>query len=286
VYYAFAWKKIMATTSTNRSTYSQGHHESVLRSHASRTAAKDAAFLLPHIQPHHKILDVGCGPGTITSGFCAYVPNGSVTGVDASEDAISQARTLASSSPNPPNNLTFQTANILNGLPFPDATFDIIFTHQVLLHMPNHLTAIREMRRVCKPSGLLTSREGHVATFTWYPDPTGTLALWGDAMVKIITLAGGSPHTVALHAWFREAGLDPARMIKSTSTTSYSKPEERKWWGQLYKERIEKSDVREKFLGVGVTEEQLAVMGQAMLDWADDVDGVFAFIQYEVICQT
>ena len=104
-------------------------------------------------------------------------------------------------------------------------------------------------------------------------------------MAKMVTLAGGSPHTVALHTWFREAGLDPTRMIKSTSTTSYSTPEERKWWGQLHKEWIEKSNVREKFLQAGVTEEQLAVMGQAMLDWADDVDGIFAFIQYEVICQ-
>ena len=104
-------------------------------------------------------------------------------------------------------------------------------------------------------------------------------------MVKMVTLAGSSPHTVALHTWFREAGLDPTRMIKSTSTTSYSTREERKWWGQLHKERIEKSNVREKFLQAGVTEEQLAVMGQAMLDWADDVDGIFAFIQYEVICQ-
>jgi hypothetical protein len=52
----------------------------------------------------------------------------------------------------------------------------------------------------------------------------------------------------------------------------------------LHKERIEKSNVWEKFLEAGVTEEQLAIMGQAMLDWAEDVDGMFAFIQYEVIC--
>jgi hypothetical protein len=79
--------------------------------------------------------------------------------------------------------------------------------------------------------------------------------------MKMITLAGGSPHPLALHTWFREAGLDPARMIKSTSTTSYSTPEKRKWWAQLHKERIEKSDVREKFLEAGVTEEQLACNG-------------------------
>jgi hypothetical protein len=60
----------------------------------------------------------------------------------------------------------------------------------------------------------------------------------------------------------------------------------RKWWAQLHKERIEESDVREKFLQVGITEEQLRAMGQAMLDWADDMDGVLAFIQYGVDCPT
>ena len=104
-------------------------------------------------------------------------------------------------------------------------------------------------------------------------------------MLKTLTAAGGSPHAgLALHTWFRQVGLDPARMIKSTSTTMYSMPEERKWCRQLHKERIEKSDLRKKFLEVGLTEEQLGVMGQAILDWADDVDGIYALLQYEVVC--
>jgi hypothetical protein len=75
-------------------------------------------------------------------------------------------------------------------------------------------------------------------------------------------------------------------MIKSTSPTCYSTPAERKWFGEQHKERIESSDMRQKFLEVGVTEQQLSAMGQALLDWANDVDGVFAVLQYEVVCST
>ena len=47
--------------------YTHGHHESVLRSHRWRTAENSAAYLLPHLRPGPALLDVGCGPGTITA---------------------------------------------------------------------------------------------------------------------------------------------------------------------------------------------------------------------------
>jgi ubiquinone/menaquinone biosynthesis C-methylase UbiE len=176
---------------------------------------------------------------------------------------------------------------LLTGLPFPDATFDVVFTHQVLIHISDPVAAIREMRRICKPGGLLASRESDGGTFTWYPDPSGLLAMYNDAILTVISRGGGSVRIgVALYTRYREGGLDPARMIKSTSPTCYSTPAERKWFGEQHKERIESSDMRQKFLEVGVTEQQLSAMGQALLDWANDVDGVFAVLQYEVVCST
>lgn len=46
--------------------YTHGHHESVLRSHRWRTAENSAAYLPPHVHRGMSLLDVGCGPGTIT----------------------------------------------------------------------------------------------------------------------------------------------------------------------------------------------------------------------------
>ena len=57
-------------------TYIHGHHESVLRSHTSRTAANCAGYLLPSLRLHMRILDIGCGPGTITADLAKLVPQG------------------------------------------------------------------------------------------------------------------------------------------------------------------------------------------------------------------
>jgi SAM-dependent methyltransferase len=76
-----------------KNTYTQGHHPTVLRSHQWRTAANSAAHLLPLLRPGQRVLDVGCGPGTISCDLAAAVgPAGYVLGVDASGDAVARAR--------------------------------------------------------------------------------------------------------------------------------------------------------------------------------------------------
>ena len=56
--------------------YTHGHHESVLRSHRWRTLENSAAYLLPHLSPDFQVLDVGCGPGTITADLASRVTPG------------------------------------------------------------------------------------------------------------------------------------------------------------------------------------------------------------------
>src|SRR5580658_3161202 len=71
--------------------YTHGHHESVLRSHTWRTAENSAAYLLPFLQPGLSVLDVGCGPGTITADLALLVAPGEVVGIDASSEVVAQA---------------------------------------------------------------------------------------------------------------------------------------------------------------------------------------------------
>lgn len=62
--------------------YSTDHSTSVLQTHSWRTLSNSALYLLPYIQPDLQILDVGCGPGSMTIDFAKHVPRGHVTGVE------------------------------------------------------------------------------------------------------------------------------------------------------------------------------------------------------------
>ena len=80
---------------TRADTYTHGHHDSVLRSHRSRTAENSAGYLLQHLRPGQALLDIGCGPGTITLDLATRVDPGQTVGLDRAELPLVQARAMA-----------------------------------------------------------------------------------------------------------------------------------------------------------------------------------------------
>src|SRR5260370_25338547 len=117
--------------------YTHGHHESVLRSHRWRTAANSAAYLLDRLVPATDVLDVGCGPGTITIDFARRVAPGRGVGVDPASEAIAAARNEAPGLAN----VSFRVGYVQR-LPTPDAALDVIHAHQLLHLLPDPLTAL------------------------------------------------------------------------------------------------------------------------------------------------
>ena len=81
----------------NPEKYTHGHHSSVVSAHAVRRASEAAAFVLPELKSPMRLLDFGCGPGTITIDLAEHLlPGGSVVGIDSSEAVVEQARASAS----------------------------------------------------------------------------------------------------------------------------------------------------------------------------------------------
>src|ERR1700757_2768568 len=96
--------------------YTHGHHETVLRGHQRRTAQDSAAYLLPHLKPGLSVLDIGCGPGTITADLAALVAPGAVLAVDQFADVLDVAR--AEAQRRNLSNVSFATADV-HQLDFP-----------------------------------------------------------------------------------------------------------------------------------------------------------------------
>ena len=170
-------------------TYLHGHHDSVLRSHRWRTAENSAGYLLPRLKASARVLDVGCGPGTITADLATRVPDGEVVGIDAAADVLDLAR--AEAGRRGQANVRFEVGDVYK-LGFEDGTFDVVHAHQVLQHLSDPAAALREMRRVCRPGGLVAARDGDYGGFIWFPeDPE--LTEWRTLYKAVARALGGEP---------------------------------------------------------------------------------------------
>src|SRR6266849_10040026 len=170
-------------------TYLHGHHDSVLRSHRWRTAENSAGYLLARLPSDARVLDVGCGPGTITADLAARVPDGEVVGIDAAGDVLALARQEADRRGQ--RNVRFDVGDVYD-LGFDDGTFDVVHAHQVLQHLSDPVAALTEMRRVCHPGGLVAARDGDYGGFFWFPDDLG-LTEWQALYRNVARALGGEP---------------------------------------------------------------------------------------------
>lgn len=136
--------------------YSQRANAAFEAELAARTASRDAAFLLPRLRPGMRVLDVGCGPGSITLGLAEAVSPGEVVGVDIQPAQVEQARTLAAS--REVRNVRFEAASVY-ALPFPDRCFDAAFANGVVMHLAEPVQALAELGRVLRPGGIAGVRD-------------------------------------------------------------------------------------------------------------------------------
>ncbi|KAI4138333.1 MAG: hypothetical protein LQ341_004719 [Variospora aurantia] len=263
-------------------TYSQGHSAEVIASHSARTVSNSAAFLLPHLRPHFSLLDIGCGPGTITSGFCTHLREGAVTGVDLGDSVIEQA----ASSHHPLSeyaNLKFEVGDILQGLKYADETFDVVYCHQTILHLPDPIRGMKEARRLLKPGGLLAMRESD--SLCWYPKLPG-LMKYNECLNGMLRAADapGLSSARGLHAWARQAGFERDKMQVGAGTTVYTSPEDRRWWATMHVNRLKGEAVGGQMKSLGlVGDEGIGEMVRDFGRWTDDPDGWYAALQCEVI---
>jgi SAM-dependent methyltransferase len=258
--------------------YTHGHHESVLRSHRWRTAANSAAYLLPHLRSGMSLLDVGCGPGTITADLAALVAPGRVTALERSESALEVASERLGGAG---VELVVGDAHALG---LPDNSFDVVHAHQVLQHLADPVRALREMRRVAVPGGIVAARDSDYSGFMWFPR-LPELDLWMRLYQRIARANGGDPDAGRrLLSMARQAGFTD--IVSTASVWCFSTPEDRQWWGGMWAERILHSDLAGQLLAREfATSSELRQVSDAWRRWADDEDGWMAVPHGEILCR-
>jgi SAM-dependent methyltransferase len=249
-------------------TYTHGHQEAVLRSHRSRTAENSAAYLLPHLRADLSLLDVGCGPGSITADFAKLVRT--VVGIDPSTEVIADA---TSSFPD----VDFRVADLFDV----DGHYDIVHAHQVLQHLSDPIGALRKMREL---GDLVAARDSDYTWFQWSPDSTAL-----DRRREIylaVTRRNGAEARAGrfLLAWAHEAGFSDVAYTSSVWT--FATPEARAWWCGVWADRCIDSSFAQQAVDYGIsTTDELASIANGWREWATDDDAVFVLPHGEIIAR-
>jgi SAM-dependent methyltransferase len=260
--------------------YLHGHHGSVLRSHQWRTAENSAGYLVARLPATARVLDVGCGPGTITADLAARVPGGEVVGVDRAGDVLAVARAEAARQGR--RNVAVGAGDVYR-LPFGHGVFDVVHAHQVLQHLSDPAGALAEMRRVCRAGGLVAARDSDYGGMLWFPgDPE--LDEWRDLYRRVARTLGGEPDAGRrMLSWARAAGF--AEIEASGSSWCYTGPADRAWWGGLWAERLTESPFGDRAVEHGLaTRGDLRRLSDAWLRWASSDDGWFLIPHGEIMC--
>ena len=266
--------------------YTHGHHEAVLRSHRWRTVDNSAAYLLGHLRPGLDLLDIGCGPGTLTVDLAARVAPGRVLGVDVAPEAVASAREHASSAGALTGDaqVSFATGDF-RAMGLAAGSFDVVHAHQVLQHLRAPVEALTAMAALARPGGgIVAARDADYEAMTWSP-ADDRLDRWA-ALYQAVTSRNGADANAGRHlkAWARAAGLRD--VTYTTSTWTFSAPDDRSWWSETWAERIVSSSLAAQALDHGLaTAAELAELAAGWRAWAADDDAVFTVVHGEIVAR-
>ena len=165
-----------------------------------------------------------------------------------------------------------------------DGAYDVVHAHQVLQHLPDPVAALREMRRVTRPGGLVAVRDADYAAMTWHP-AVPALDRWRELYRAPAKAHGGDPDAGRrLLGWAQQAGFTD--VVPSASAWCFATPADRDWWGGMQADRIVASRIAEDAVARGLCRaDELPELAAGWRAWAGADDGWFAVLHGELLCR-
>ena len=281
------WSRHSATSSE---VYTHGHHPAVVSQHAARTAASSAAFLLPSLETGSRLLDVGCGPGSITVGLARHVgPTGHVCGIDVADAVVLQANAAIAAAELPPSQCLARVASAYGlASAFEPNSFDCAYAHQTLQHLSDPVGALAAMISVVRPGGLIALRDADYSSMLGMPTSSG-LNEWRRIYRAVCYRNGAEPDAGRhLVRWVRGAGVPMRNINYTASVVVYSPADEefRRAWGIAWAARSIESAFAQQARDYGLASRaELESVAQAWRVWADDRESIFYYVNGEVLAR-
>jgi SAM-dependent methyltransferase len=223
-----------------------------------------------------RLIDCGCGPGSITVDLAQAVAPGDAIGIDLREEALTHGRMLAQE--RGLSNVTFQVANVYQ-LPFPDASFEAAFACAILQHLAAPLEALKEIRRLLKSGGVIGIVDGS-APFTFRYPTNPILEAWDRLRVLEREYNTGRPSpALELRALLRQAGFARAQASGGMATEAGPPAGTTEATRRVAQHHlIQLRGVRGKVaLAQGwTTPSELGQMAEALMAWGDAPDAFYA----------
>ena len=284
--------------------YSKGFEKSISDTHSWRTVENSAKYVIPLIKPNFKILDVGCGPGSITIDFAKnYLSSpetnnnngsgsgsgsgggGSIIGIEPTQELIDIANENKSKLVPELTNISFQIGSIYE-LPFDDDSFDLVHAHQVIIHLQNPIEALKELKRVTKPGGFICIRDADlessiVSPVEKYESLREFYVIKAKNAISTDTKAGRKLRNKALEAGYESKNL-------KTFSSSWLLADDlqiKKSWANATINRI-KSDVEKLNVNDPMKNKQMnEKFIKLWQEWLEDETSLFTMIHFEIIYQ-
>jgi len=187
----------------------------------ARTLANSPPALLARLAPGRSVLDVGCGPGTLTIEIARHVAPGAVVGMDVNPEMIAAAETA--SPPGAIPGLVFYRGDIQRS--DWDREFDIVNAARVLQWIPDAGAAVAAMARAARPGGAVVVLDFDHGKARWTRPP----AEWTRFYRAFLAwrAAAGLDNAIADHlaAMCSAAGLRDVRTLPQIETVRAGEPD-------------------------------------------------------------